>query len=249
MLDVVVLVLAGLTGPFALLLLPVALGLALVRRGMRSYVLLALVTACSVAQLVTIVSSPRGGPESLGATVGVFSRIVVGRAVLGPVLGRKGFLSALTNVRSDALWFLLLLGCAIFVVAVLWTSSANLRLLVGFGALCLLVGLFFPLTGARNAWWGLLQPNNGGRYFVIPMFTILLIVGAAIERRSLLLRTGAGLFVVVSLFVGIPNDWTYPQYTNFHYQRYVRVYEHLQKGDVILVPENPPGWRFGLIKS
>ena len=246
--DIAILVLAGLTGPFALLLLPIAIGMAVVRRSRRNYVLLGVAAVTSIVQVISMMYSSREAPKSLGASVGSFSRIIGGRVVLGPVLGTRGFRSALDHFSGNALWVLCVLGGAAFILLVLWQSSAELRLFVLFGSLCLAIALYRPRSAAADAWTAFLAPGNGGRYFVIPMFTMLVVVGAAIECRFLLLRIGAGLFVLTSIFIGIPSDWSYPAYGNTHYQKYVDTFEHLPKGRALTFPQNPPGWRFTLIK-
>jgi hypothetical protein len=246
--DALVVALAGLTGPFALLLLPIAIAVAWVRRGPNRYVLATVATLTSVAQLICMLNSPRTTPTSLGASVGSFSRIVGGRVLLGPILGTGKYAAALHHASSGAFWAACVLAGAAFILAVLWKSSAELRLLACFGAICLAVALLRPLAIGANAWSGFLSPYSGSRYFVIPMFTMIVIVGAAIESRSILLRVGSGLYVLAALLIGIPGDWTFPAYPNLHYAHYVSMFDHLRDEQPLRIPENPAPWAFVLVK-
>jgi hypothetical protein len=244
--DGVVVVLAGLTGPFAFLLLPIAVAVAVIHRRSRSYAMAGLVLVTFVCQLVCLINSPRSAPASLGANLNVLSRLIGGRVVLGPVLGGGGFVEAQGHVTSTAFWIACAIGGGLFVLAVLWRSTAELRLLVVFGLLCLAAGLLRPLSAGSDVWESFLA-TGGARYFFVPMFTMVVLVGAAMERPMLLLRIGAGLFVVASLLIGIRKDWTYPPYANTHYQRYVAAFQHLPKGRTLIMVENP-GWKFPLIR-
>ena len=167
--------------------------------------------------------------------------------VLGPVLGGNGFVEAQHHVTSTAFWVACTIGGAVFVVAVRWRATAELRLLVVFGCLCLAAGLLRPRSTGSNAWEGFLA-TGGARYFFVPTFTMVVLVGAALERGMLLLRVGAGLFVLSSVLIGIRKDWTYPPCANTHYQRHVAAFEQSPKRHALVFIENP-GWKFALIRD
>ena len=121
--DAVIVAVAGLTGPFAFVLLPIAVAVALIRRGSRSYTLAGLVLVTFVCQLICLINSPRSAPVSLGANLNVLSRLIGGRVALGPVLGGNGFVEAQRHVTSTAFW----VACAIGGASSSWPCCGGPR--------------------------------------------------------------------------------------------------------------------------
>lgn len=50
--------------------------------------------------------------------------------------------------------------------------------------------------------------------------------------------------------IGIPLDWQYPPFTDYHYQAYMQRFDQLPPGSRMEIPLNPRsgGWTMTLIK-
>lgn len=74
--------------------------------------------------------------------------------------------------------------------------------------------------------------------------------GEARSARMLAFATtfGPAIVVLVALAVGIPHDWRYPPFANFHFAHYAAELAHSKPGHSLTIPINPPGWVMTLVK-
>lgn len=275
-LDAGVLVLCGLSGPFAILLVPVACIVLAVRRRRWTAISTGVLAATGIAQIVMLLTSPRGSPGALGASAAGFFSIVGRQVFLGATVGQWG-LEHVSLVSSSSAYAIAVgaLGIAFVLVAAL-RVRAEVLVVALFGTIVLVASLASPTsTHPIKDWVALGTAGVGGRYWLIPMFALFVLVVGVLDARltavggrirSLLhsraredggrVRAlwkwasipGAMLVLVVALAVGVPRDWRYPPFENYHFARYAAIVDHAQPGRRVRIPINPPGWTMTLVK-
>ena len=278
--DVGIVALSGLTGPFCILLFPVACVFLALRRRPWTAVLVGAVGVTGLAQLVMLFTSPRGSPGALGASISGFFTIVGRQVFLGAIVGQSG----LEHLSHGGDWSAISIAAGAAGIAFALAAGMQVRTevqIVGlFGALVLAASLASPTsTNPIKDWVGLSLPGVGGRYWLIPMFAFLALAVGVIDQRwdpsrisewrALHRRAwprarsdgarlispwvaatmaGAVLVVLATLAIGIPRDWRYPPFVNYHFARYAAVLARAKPGQAVTIPINPPGWSMTLIK-
>ncbi len=208
--DAVVLGLSGLSGPFCVFLLPIALWAAWSERRMPWHRLAPLL-ACVLVQGSVIALTAHDGRvgTGLGATAALLVRIVALQVAVGAVLGQHGMLRLIGSVRwwGDALpagiaaaWLALSLLAA-------WRGSTLLRMAMAFAAMVLAAALLHPnVSGALPQWQGMIWPAIGVRYYIFPMLAFIGALFTLAADRQVVLRC-AGSAVLLLMAAEMPGDW------------------------------------------
>ncbi len=244
--DTAVLLLTGLTGPFCLLLAP----LAFVQRRLRGPAgitawQVGMLAACAVLQAASLLVishhytgdptiEPRLDP-ALGASPSLFLKIVGGRLLAGTVIGDRGGLDAPFAAQ-------LLIGLTALVGLVLVARSKRweLQLAVAFAAAVFALALVRPNT-PPPAWSFLATPGAATRYFFIPQVAVLaVLVWIAAEPWWLLIRIGAAALVAASIIVAVSSGWSYPRLEPAGFPHAAAAFERAPRGSVRVFPLNPP---------
>jgi hypothetical protein len=246
--DVVVLVLTGLTGPFAALLAPAAVVRVLVTRAARRwYIGLTGVVAVTLClQAWAVLHSHRASAAALGASVKNLVFLVADRVVLAGSFAEEAHTHVYTNGQAHGavLAGLLTLLAAVVVAFVLVTGGWAIRVFVLFCFGITALSLLFPLAsgGSTDPWTVLATTGSGDRYFFSAEVAWIVCVAWALSRvRMPEVRRGACL-VVAALFVSGLIE--YPQYGAFadeHPAAYDAQLRAAAPGTVVVVPLNPPG--------
>jgi hypothetical protein len=247
-LDAAVLVLTGLTGPFCVMLFPVAVAMCALRRAPWRMTQTAILAACTAVEawafLFVSVARPRVG--LLGASPGWLMRILAGQVYLADTIGRNSFGFRL---GTAGLMAIALTGTTIF-VACLWKSRLELLLFAAFASLVFAASLQNPLTlpaGRATTAWQVLALTAGTRYSFFPDLLFLWIITAAAVTRLGCARYLAVAVLTISLF-GVTRDWRYKSYPDAKFDQYVRAFSASRPEETLIIPENPPGWTIRLVK-
>ncbi len=226
-------ILAGLTGPFSIVLAPLFLGRACSRRTRGSAALAALVLACALMQGYLVHREPAIAGPAAGDQVAVGLLLpAIGRRVGGSLL-LGALLPPATRLLPTALVGAATLAAAGFLAYRRGPLRAE-RLLLGLA--------FFALLGAslyrtRYTWPEFLEPRAHARYVYLPQLLLLwlLVCGGAMSGMSGRL---APLLLAWAVLVNLPRDQE-PAYLNLHWERYQ---DAIRAGQPVVVPINPPGW-------
>ncbi len=210
--DAAVLLLSGLSGPFCLLLLPVAAWSAIEQRSPSTNWRLGILGATALVQIAFLVGGPHRGHmlPPLGAGPLTLARIVSLQIFLGAELG----FHTISAVPTYPAWRGAGLPIAVPLVGVSLTAIALLRgpRLVAkvalFAGLALAAGLASPLASATvPQWQAMTIPPVGNRYCTFPVLAWIAVLFALAADRSRVLRAiGAALPAVVVTWA-IPRDW------------------------------------------
>jgi len=244
--DLVVVLLSSLTGPFVIMLCPLA---AVVwgwkRRGSWTLTLLFTMTGCALVQATTLLRTGREAriPGTLGATPLLFAKIVASQVFAGAIMGRN----AIPYRHSHALDAVVITvaGFAVFAYALL-RGRWELKTFLIFAITMLAGALLSPLAASPK--WPILMTAWGARYWFMPMlaFVCSLMWMAGAERPKPVRLVATAVLLLMS--VGIVRAWRYAPLADLHFSEYVRQFSELPKGSTLTIPINPPGWSMTLVK-
>ncbi len=180
--DLLVLALGGLSGPFAVLIWPVAIWRWWRERSSWTLALLLSETIYTLIQGVTIlltISSNKTIGAHLGATFNLFTRIVAGQVVVGSMLGMNNY----AGIYQSHLWIHTPLPAVITLLAgaaALWALARGpdiLRGLILFAGITLASSLKDPLISTtKPQWLVMLMPGVGTYYYLLPMLAWIAIL-------------------------------------------------------------------------
>jgi len=264
--DVVVLALFSLTGPFCVLLFPVALARILVpllvpqsinvqaskSENRWRWIQISLLVAGGLVQGLTVLTTAGARLNTtLGASLATFVQIMAGQIVLPLFLGRNPF-DPMTSGPTKVMLASLLTISALFAFAyALAKGSLELRCFIVFALLVLAAALAFPtVEPTRYQWEPFLVPGQGQRYWYLPklalMATLVWLLG---RQRPATARVMAGALACIMGFA-LVSHWRYPPFPDFRFDSYVRVFEQLPHGATGQFRLNPGGpWIMLLVKK
>ena len=252
-LDIGVTLLSALSGPFSLLLAPIAAMLWWLRRGKWLFVLLLCLSTGAVVQgtAVSLTAITARSQTPLGATPELFAKIVGGQVFLAALIGQKGY----AWVRSDSLSYTLLAvlvasaGIAAFFYCLRY-APLELGLFSTFAALVLGVSLLSPVgCGTTPAWQCLWIPGVSGRYWFIPMLAFVIILTWLLHEGNPLLLRRTAVAALLTMLIGIALDWKYPVFADLDFGSHSSKFAAVSEGTTVQIPINPPpGWFMELTK-
>ena len=219
-LDLGALALSGLSGPFCLFLLPIAIwqlrddpSAAQLQRG----VVIAIACGIQGSFLVTTIGDSRS-TAPLGASMGALAHIVAVQILLGGLLGARVMSRMIhtTPFNSDGAVIAVALAGLLLCIVALWRAPRVLPKAVVFGGPMLAAALWRPQVSETLPQWSLMaNPWGGQRYYLIPILIWIGVVLTLATERNRGLRY-LGSMLVLLLFAGIFADWSYTlQPTNF----------------------------------
>jgi hypothetical protein len=255
--DGAVILLIGLSGPFGLLLAPIILLRWLRTRNKQTLALLAIDLGDAVIQVAVLLANvaTERGHGALGASAVDLARIVGGQLFVATTFGMSGYMRIALAGWWVAGWLPMLVAVAGVAVVGFALSKApqELRLLWLFGALVLGGALLSPNTHGAGTYWQLMaHPVWNVRYefyLIIAWLTTLVWILAKAWTIPTLRRV-ALVTLLVTCLLGIPLDWQYPAFADYHYQAYIQQFDHMPPGSRIVIPLNPvtQHWTMTLIK-
>jgi hypothetical protein len=212
MFDTLVLLLSGLSGPFCLILIPVAL-LQVLAGGTRTDLWRAgLLCATALVQIGCLLGTPHGGRSTaeLGASFRMLARIVSLEVLLGAELGYN----TINDIYFLPVWQHNVLPLAVAAIGTVLTGfallrgSLLLRELALFSGLLLIAALVSPQVSISDPQWlAMSHPPMGNRYYTIPMLAwIAVLFTLAADCHRILRGAGVALLSVILVW-GIPHDW------------------------------------------
>lgn len=246
--DYGMLALIGLSGPFCLLLLPLAFINHRRTRTDDTRIRLMILAVCAILQAALLVGGGRSTHVAIGFS-GAQLLIIVGRKVFG-----EGLLGPYLAARStSALWMCALwtLAGSLLLAYAFMKGSRLFRNFVAFGILILLAALSSPTVfHAGHTWWQALSVQRGyGRYFLLLHMAfwlgLIILVGWHGVHMAMRYVCLALLFVIV--LTSVPSGFlSYPR-ERHGYRSKVQSFEASSRTEITL-PINPVPWRMTLTK-
>ncbi|HEY0429090.1 MAG TPA: hypothetical protein VGC76_15020 [Pyrinomonadaceae bacterium] len=249
--DGAMLSISVLSGPFCLLLVPVAAVKWFKTRDGWTIVLIAILAAGSMIQMSSLLTTDRPSSQPLGANAGLFLKIVGGHLFLDAIIGDRIY-SRLFNRSLWNEWTAIpvnLIGFGLLTYAFV-KSNPELRLFIFFAFLIISGALAFPAISSEvPQWTAMWAPGIGSRYWLIPIFCCFASwLYLARNAEILFVRYVSILLLVFSLF-GIATDWKYPRFKDLEFQKYAAEFENAPAGQEVFIPINPEPWDMRLVKK
>lgn len=247
MFDIGVLVLCGLSGPFVVLLLPLAALRWLLMRRRADLEMVAVIAPFAVLQGVTTLATAgadrSGGP--LGAGWQPLVRIVANRVVIGGTVGNDQDTGLFTQAWPHGL----VIASALSVIAVivfavvLWRGPFELKVLDLFAVGILAVSLIKPHVNEVIPQWGMMADLPAGdRYFLIPMLAWATSLVWLISRLPRRVAITIGSLAAVGFAAHAAANWQFAPFVDLHPSTYAAQLDAAPPGRTVTVPINPPGW-------
>jgi hypothetical protein len=248
--EAIYLLLAGLTGPPCIVILPIAAFLLWKSRDRWRWAQCSILAICTMAQLCALfILDPTGRPGcSLGASPMMLMRILCGDIFMGALVGRNGL-----GTRTDAggVVFVIcfaLAGLAI-VISCFLKSESTMRLFLLFTALLLAVSLVRPSFYPHGATeWQVLAERSDIRYWVMPSLAFLWVLLWNVQSGNAVMKFASIVLLCAACF-GAAVTWIHPALKDLHFTDYARRFESAPPGTVMIIPENPKGFQMQLVKQ
>ena len=255
--DVLILLLCGLTGPFCIFLLLIALYLAWKNRDRRHWILAGMLAALSMVQAWALVHLGSSGDpfdhrvtglKAMGPTPALFARILASQIYLGTLLGGNGF-GANPGVVPLVVFTCIAIAGTALVVYCMVKASVEMRLFLVFASMPFAASLLsctgHPPPGVSV--WSLFAASGGIRYWFFPTLAFAWTIVWCFETRSGALKVvAAGLLCLMC--IGILRDRRHPAFKDLQFAEYARRFDAAPVGSTVTIPENPDGWTAQLIK-
>jgi hypothetical protein len=245
--DITVFVLCGLTGPFAILLVPIAvMRLWLRRERFMRWPLCILICAGAIQTYALLMTHRDHWP--LGASTEGLIRIVAGQVFLGTILGSNGL------GTQGALPFLVGIAIAgsLLMAYCCLNARSEWKLFLLFSAMVFAASLRSPFTPhlrPESTAWAMLARTSGIRYWFFPTLAFTwTLVWYLLARSHRRFSQGIGATLMALMMIGIVRDWRIPPRKDLHFASYADKFEASAPGTVLIIPENPDGWAIRLVK-
>ena len=241
MFDVAVTVLAGLTGPFAIILSLVAFLNFRQHKNSQNKMLLKILVVCAVLQIIILLLGPGNArlSQPLAPSIALFFQIIGARIGLATIIGSNlaGRLLQPQNLIS------LLSGLVVVGVTILCYLKArfSLRLLIIFSWLTLAAALLKPQASDMVAQWPALLLGAGARYFFLPILTFFICLVSLVANKNLhrLIRGLAAIAIVSCLLLAVPSDFRYQAPRNLSFSYFEQQFRETPHGQTYCIPINP----------
>ncbi len=248
--DLALIGLSGLSGPFCIFLLPIALFLAWRRCGRWVQLQAGVLATCSLIQgfgLLVLDGAGRLG-RPLGASPALFARILGGQIYLGALIGQNGL-----SANPDPAAFVILLFAAVagttFAAACFIRSGLEMRLFLLFTSALLMASLLSPamtpLPGVSM--WKVLAGVPATRYWFLPTLACAWSVLWAARSRTQTLQA-ASVVLLCTMCFGVVRDWQHSALEDLHFAEYAKGFCAAPAGTAVIIPVNPDGWTMRLVK-
>lgn len=246
--DLVLLFIAAVSGPFALLLLPFVMAFWLAHRQRWTLSTLAILSAGGLMQLVMLLHNhAQRNPKFLGASVPLLIRLTGGNAFLGALLGTHRFGEKLPLVCS----LVALLGGAAMIGYCLRFAPFEVRLFLLYCFAVLAAGLRSPyfIYSPRPLWAQLLDTASQ-RYSFFPGLALLFAILWCAFYATRHVRIGALVLVLIAS-VGVVMDWKIPPIPYREFPRQAAAFAAAPPGSLVVIPVYPvnPSWKMELLKK
>ena len=246
-LDVGATILCGLSGPFSMILLPIAACFWWLRRERWRLVPVGLLAVTAAIQFSAFMQNAEAtrSQVGLGATPKLFGEILGGQVFLGAMLGEK---SSPTQHGDKLLVLAAFMGTCVVAYCVM-RAQLEIKLFLCFAFLVFAASLRNPMASLITPQWEILKIATGVRYWFFPMLGFCwALVWCLAASRNVAIQSAVACCLLV-MGVGIRRDWLYPAYTDFHFRDRARQFQSAQAGTLVSIPIYPDGWAMRLTKK
>jgi hypothetical protein len=132
---------------------------------------------------------------------------------------------------------------------VLWKAGIEMKLLIVFTFLVFFAALASPQASLTMPQWDYLSGGSGGRYYFLPKLAWIISLGWLLFNSKLKFFTiVAGISLFCFVFLGLPKDWTFDKFHNYHFEKQVTEFKNTNAGETYKF-KIVPGWEMPLVKK
>lgn len=228
--DLVIVCVAGLSGPFSIIIAPLALLWVYIQRhslSLHNKLLVAAIFFMASIQASSVyLSSDVRSQTELGASISIFAKFMASRA-FGPVFfGTK----TSDNIWENAalIFIVFSFGMALLIYG-FYRAKPSIRIVLIYGVLVLAAALYSPMISfdPNAQQWHLLK-EGGERYFVIPQICLFICFLIFVARNWGDGRFINGLIVIgfICILVSLRNDFEINALQNCQWKQQITLFEN-----------------------
>ena len=243
--DIILLLTAGFSGPFALILLPLVAVYWWRQRHAWTLVQLGLIGVGAIVQVSVLLTHPSARKlAALGPTVQRLMRMVGGDIFAASMFGPLPW----ETMPYKLILVAALCGVSLYVYCLL-RAPLPFKLLILYALLLLPPALHAPLIAGPKPLWQMLVEDHACRYWTLPI--VAFVAGAAwcSQHAGSRFFRWAGVGVVLAMSIGIVVDWRYRRWEDVHFPESVQRFEAARPGKPVVINILPSGWTMTLIKK
>jgi hypothetical protein len=197
-----------------------------------------------------LILDPKGRPTQfpMGASLEMFTRILSGNIFLGALLGRTRL--AILPGQGAFIFLACAAVAGLGLVSVCFRKSGmEMKFFLIFTTMLLFVSLVrptaYPPVGTTQ--WQLLAAASDIRYWVIPSLAFAWSLLWIARSGGPVLKSVSTALLFVMCFASAIN-WRHPALKDLQFAQYAKSFEAALPGTVMIIPENPVGWKMRLVK-
>ncbi|MDX9856133.1 MAG: hypothetical protein RBS86_04960 [Candidatus Moranbacteria bacterium] len=252
--DIFFVIIAGLSGPFSIILSPIVIIFWWFRRKFLSgffYAIAFAILLCAGIQVLSVLLTSEGtrSQAPLGASVGLFIGLISGKLFGVLLFGAKYIDDIAESLMLSLPIFLIGMGIIIFA---LFRASLELKLFIIFSALLITAAFNSPMISNTSPQWpSMISKTAGSRYFFIPLVAwsaSLIWFLSRIKNKKIKIA----LSLIVGLLVSnvFLTSFKISRYKDKEFYNHVEIFSNLPSGSEYRIPINPgKGWDVFLIKK
>lgn len=251
--DVLVLLVSGLSGPFCIILLPIAAHRACrcptEERSQRIGRLVLLAVTATIQCLFILQGGRSVGP--LGATPHLLFTIIA-MVPLQATVGQEGFMGLVRHGLLNNFWFPF--ACTLVTLGLIAAALAHRQRLhyeaTFFVAVFLALALFRPLMSLTHPQWPLFLSGGGSRYFLYPMLAWWGALFVLVSHGGRITRSVSLMLLIGTLGIAVPLDWgDRNDYARTDFVERAKRFDASEVGTRMVFEIHPPGWYMELTKK
>ena len=248
--DFVFLLLFGLSGPYCIFLLPIAVFQSWKHRDRWRIAKAAVLAATALVQMWSLlIFDYAGRPHfALGTRPEWLIRILGGQVYLGVLIGTN-ILAATRGAGMFLFLALVAIGCTVLVAVCAAKAPEQMKLFLLFSLIVLAAALTSPMLPARPGYtlWELMAAAWGSHYWFFPNLAFAWTLVWCLYARPSILKVTAGFLLSLMAFAMV-RDFRQPALKDLKFQEYVRQFEAAAPGEKMRIPINPGNWSVSLVK-
>ena len=252
--DICILALSGISGPFSIFLLPASFIFWMIRRDSVRFYNFIIFLLESFVQLWAIFQFGHAGRLKILCQFDILkiATLFGKRVVWDSIVGSKAALFSQALGPYYSVFFSVAIVTAFFLMLyALANGSSSLRLVGLFSLNVFVASIISPNISplSKNSLDTLYLDGFSCRYWVVPtLFFITTITWNLFQAKNKAVKILAALFSSGIIF-GFIINFHFPAYVDYQFSGYAKKFERMAPGEEILIPINPQGWSMKLKKN